>query len=225
MVIVPINSRLSRGNAQEFSGCGYFDSEHLGAADLDRGALRSALLTDRANWVRLAMDEGRWDECCQALADELSEVLRAHVGPTARVALYHAFKNELDVSRLADAWCAAGGEVLLPVVQHKHAPLGFAPYRGAEYLAAGAYGIMEPVGGEVLQGPEGIDAVVIPCVGFNQEGYRLGYGGGYYDRTLARWQTQAESVPVLLGVALKQACVPLVPMAHDVPMDAVVCVI
>ena len=83
------------------------------------------------------------------------------------------------------------------------------------------FAIDEPRGGERLA-PEGLAVALMPLVGFDEAGNRLGNGAGYYDRLLARRHGR-RGAPVLVGVAFEcQRCPPLEAMPHDVPLDAVV---
>jgi 5,10-methenyltetrahydrofolate synthetase len=64
------------------------------------------------------------------------------------------------------------------------------------------------------------DVVLVPCVGFTADGFRLGYGGGYFDRTLAGWLPPR---PLALGVGFELARLPAFPhAAHDQPLDALI---
>lgn len=71
-------------------------------------------------------------------------------------------------------------------------------------------GVAIPASGEEVQP----DALLIPCVGFNEQRYRLGYGGGFYDRTLAQ-----AGRPVTVGIAYESARTRFDADAHDVPLD------
>ena len=82
-------------------------------------------------------------------------------------------------------------------------------------MKLGAYGIPVPDNTE----PVNIDIVLIPMVGFDQQGYRLGYGSGYYDRTLAI----SEPCPLVIGIAFEMFRLDSVyPQAHDIPMDFII---
>ena len=157
----------------------------------------------------------------EQLTRELMAWLTDCVEQTATIALYWAFEGEIDLQPLMDRWRAQGGRVLLPIVHEKNAPLLFAPYRGLTSMQKGAYGILEPMydENELIAASEGISILFAPCVGFNAAGYRLGYGGGYYDRTLANWREQREKLPITVGVADDWAQVDLLPDEFDVALD------
>ncbi|WP_420223566.1 5-formyltetrahydrofolate cyclo-ligase [Pigmentiphaga litoralis] len=87
-------------------------------------------------------------------------------------------------------------------------------------MASGAYGIPEP-DGDVVTAP---DLVLVPLLGFTNDADRIGYGGGYYDRTLAEWRARGVTVR---SIGIAYACSRLapgehVPEPHDVRLDAVV---
>src|SRR5690606_11763919 len=79
-----------------------------------------------------------------------------------------------------------------------------------------AYGIPKPKDTEVVHPT----LIFVPCVGYGPGGYRLGYGGGFYDRTLANWSPR----PVTVGLGYDFAFLPMLrPEPHDVPLDAILC--
>jgi 5,10-methenyltetrahydrofolate synthetase len=109
----------------------------------------------------------------------------------------------------------AGGRCALPVIVEERSPMVFRPWRPEVKLVPGVWNIPEPPLGEMVVP----DIVVTPVVGFDAAGFRLGYGGGYFDRTLA---SLAER-PLVIGVGYAQAALSTIyPLPHDVPLDAVV---
>jgi 5,10-methenyltetrahydrofolate synthetase len=90
---------------------------------------------------------------------------------------------------------ALGARLLLPVVVQKDAALEFAEWRIGEAMVKDAMGVAVPA--ELRLQAAYPPALLVPCLGFNPQGYRLGYGGGFYDRTLARHEPR----PQTLGIA------------------------
>lgn len=101
------------------------------------------------------------------------------------------------------------------VVVQRNTPLAFRSWRRGEALQPGVWNIPVPSDGAVVTP----DIVNAPAVGFDPACYRLGYGGGYFDRTLAAFSRP----PRIIGVAYaRQAIRTIYPQAHDVPMDMIV---
>jgi 5,10-methenyltetrahydrofolate synthetase len=104
----------------------------------------------------------------------------------------------------------------MPVVETLAAPMVFRPWTPEAAMGVDPYGIPVPAGTSVSPPP---DFLLLPLVAFDDAGYRLGYGGGYFDRTLAVLSPR----PVVCGVGFELARTADVrPQAHDVPMDLVV---
>lgn len=129
--------------------------------------------------------------------------------------IYWPFRGEIDVRDLAERHIANGGEAALPVVVTKAAPLEFWRWRPGMKLDRGIWNIPIPAERDVVQP----DALIIPLVGFDKQGYRLGYGGGYYDRTIASMQPQ----PFRIGLGYAEFELPTIqPQPHDIAMNAIV---
>jgi len=124
-------------------------------------------------------------------------------------------RNEYDARHLARRLRARGALTALPVVVAPRSPLVFREWHPGVALAEGPLGIPYPAASQELVP----DHLLLPMNGWDAGGYRLGYGGGYFDRTLASLAPR----PTVIGVALEQArLATLHPQPWDVPMDFVV---
>ncbi|MDO9402853.1 MAG: 5-formyltetrahydrofolate cyclo-ligase [Polaromonas sp.] len=101
----------------------------------------------------------------------------------------------------------------LPVVDKVHKTLTFHAWYPGCPMEEDAYGIPKPKDTEIIVPT----LLFVPCVGYGPGGYRLGYGGGFYDRTLATLQPK----PVTVGLGFTHGWLPdMEPEAHDIPLDA-----
>lgn len=134
----------------------------------------------------------------------------------AVLALCWPYRNEYDARFLAKRLRDRGAVTALPVVVAPRAPLLFREWHPGTALARGVYDIPYPTDASPEVQP---DAVLLPMNGFDEAGYRLGYGGGFFDRTLAA----AAKRPLVIGVTFELARIPTIhPQPYDVPMDYVV---
>jgi 5,10-methenyltetrahydrofolate synthetase len=100
----------------------------------------------------------------------------------------------------------------LPVVVDKDAPLRFVNWTPGDAMLKDGFGVAIPASGEVVS-PQ---ALLIPCVGFNRQRLRLGYGGGFYDRTLA-----VDPRPTTVGIGYACGLVDFDGAAHDIALDMI----
>ena len=128
---------------------------------------------------------------------------------------YWPIRGELDLRELARRHVEAGGTVALPVVVAKNAPVEFWQWENGAAMQRGFWNIPVPAERRV----EKPDVLAIPLVGFDTAGFRLGYGGGYYDRTLASLSPR----PYCIGVGYDDAELETIhPQPHDIPMNVIV---
>jgi 5-formyltetrahydrofolate cyclo-ligase len=142
----------------------------------------------------------------------------AHVNlaPREIVAVYWPIRDELDCRPVMALLVDAGQPLCLPVVVGSEAPLQLRLWASGAPLYPAGFGTLAPEEAAQLVEP---DVIVMPLLGFDRLGTRLGYGGGYYDRTLAILTKR----PRLVGYAFACQEIDSVPRdPHDVPLDAVV---
>jgi 5,10-methenyltetrahydrofolate synthetase len=183
--------------------------------DTCRTAQRRALRRDA-----LARRKTLGDEDLALRSQAICRLLAANFPQLAvlRVGFCWPVNNEPDVRAALETWRAAGDAAfaaLLPVVVEANTALAFRAWQPGMALSADRYGIPTPVAGDFLQ-PQ---ALLSPLTAFDTAGFRLGYGGGYFDRTLAGLRPR----PLAIGVGFELSRVESVfPEPHDERLDAVV---
>jgi len=175
-------------------------------------ALRAKLLAAR---VATAADHA----LNGSLAGHLGALL-ARIEP-ACIGFYWPLRGEFDARALIASWLASDPRrsAALPVIRERHTALEFHAWMPDAPMREGHHRIPEPA----CDAPAVPDLLLVPCVGFDADGYRLGYGGGYYDRTLANWP--GATAPVTVGIAYEACRIAtglLEREAHDLPLDAIV---
>lgn len=173
-----------------------------------RKELRQQLLARRT--ASTPAERAAWNQAIDAHLEAGFAALAGRV-----VGFCWPYKGEPDPRSFIRRQRRQGTRVVLPAVVAKAHPLEFREWWPQAPMAAGALGIPMPVGTPVLVP----DAVLVPPVGFDAGGWRLGYGGGYFDRTLAALAPR----PVAICVAYEIARIPTIhPQPHDIPMQFVV---
>ncbi len=137
------------------------------------------------------------------------------------VAAFIPIHSEIDVLPLMHALQDAGHTLALPCIKRKAHPLEFRNFTLGDKLRRGAFGTREPMRNAALVTP---DIVLLPMLAYARDGYRLGYGGGFYDRTLASLrQIESNAGEIYAcGVAYAGQEVPTVPTdQYDEKLDGV----
>lgn len=131
------------------------------------------------------------------------------------VSVYWPFRGEPDLRNWAVRVISRGGRIALPVVIKKAWPLEFRAWSPGDPLERGVWNILVPANGPAILP----DVVIAPVVGFDDANYRLGYGGGFFDRTLAAMPKR----PLVVGVGYAGSRIATIyPQPHDIPMDIIV---
>ena len=184
-------------------------------------------LQRKANWRKQLVEERLHLEDRLARNDALQRVLRVWLvdRPDVVIGAYWPIKGEFDPLPALFRWQEAGMEadamgatrrrrIGLPVINKIDKTLTFHTWYPGCPMEEDAYGIPKPKDTEIIQPT----LLFVPCVGYGPGGYRLGYGGGFYDRTLAALQPK----PFTVGLGYTNGFLPdLEPEPHDVPLDAI----
>lgn len=174
---------------------------HQDGTVLDEAAAAKAQLRTRMRALRRELPADVAASAAREAAERVIAVLTSY-GPTGReVALFRSLPQEIDTDPLALRLQAAGAALSLPRIVGRHAALHFHRWSPGEPLRTGAIGVQEPLPDRPEVTPE---VVVVPMLAFDQRGYRLGYGGGYYDRTLAELRDRGAVLAIGLAFALQQ---------------------
>lgn len=190
-------------------------NHHIEARSLDRSAIMPWRKAERqriiAERLSLSADERR--RHAEMIGRHLSAALGNVQGRT--IGVYWPIRSEPNLRPWMEQINARGAQCALPVVVERHAPLVFRTWRPGATMASGIWNIPVPADGvDVLP-----DIVVSPVVGFDPACYRLGYGGGFYDRTLAALARR----PLVIGVGFAMSAVTTIhPLPHDIPMQFIV---
>ncbi|HKI64240.1 MAG TPA: 5-formyltetrahydrofolate cyclo-ligase [Burkholderiales bacterium] len=163
--------------------------------------------------ARLALDAATLESWRQSIDTYIERTFPGLAKAT--VAICWPIRNEYDPRHLARRLRERGARTVLPVVVAPRTPLAFREWHPGVRLAAGAMDIPYPVDSAELAP----DAVLLPMNGWDAHGYRLGYGGGFFDRTLASLARK----PATIGVSYELARLETIhPQAWDIPLDYVV---
>jgi 5-formyltetrahydrofolate cyclo-ligase len=167
----------------------------------EKAGLRQAALAARQN-------------CDPVLGESLAKnVMRqAPPPPGAIIAGFWPLPGEIDILPLLHALAEGGWPLCLPVTPRRGFPLTFRTWKPGDPLTPGRFNTRHPTGPETVP-----DYILVPLLAFDRAGNRLGYGGGYYDRTLAQLPTAFR-----LGCAFSAQEMPRIPTGpEDVTLHAI----
>jgi 5-formyltetrahydrofolate cyclo-ligase len=175
----------------------------------DKPELRAAALARRE-----ALSVAQREVAAQRLA---ARALPFDIAPGMIVAGYVPMRSEIDPRPLLQKFAARGARLALPAIVTRDAPLIFRSWRIDDELERGPFGTLQPADSAAPLQP---DIVLVPLAAFDRRGHRIGYGGGYYDRTLQK--LRAAATIVAAGVAFAMQEVETIPASpHDALLDIV----
>lgn len=176
---------------------------------LSKSDLRKEARARRAQFARALPD---FAQHIAAFSDQLN------VRKSAVIAGYWPVRDEADPRGLMQALKDRGATLAFPRIDAEHAALSFRGWRESDALLDNRHGIPEPRADAAIVTP---DVVLVPLLAFDAQGHRLGYGGGYYDRTLEALRSQGKVLAI--GIAYAGQEVQTLPReAHDRALDLVV---
>ena len=155
----------------------------------DKNAIRIQYLAKRER-----MDSFNASVASNALILRLMDVISANA---TTIASYRPIRNEVDLTKAMQLCVARGQRLCLPVVEGQDKPLFFRRWRLEDTLEKGRYGVEVPPSNALAAKP---DVLLVPLVAFDRNLHRLGYGAGYYDRTIRAYRQQEKKVQIV-GIA------------------------
>jgi 5-formyltetrahydrofolate cyclo-ligase len=180
-------------------------------------------LTDLHLWKkeqRQTASKHRKTLVCESAALKAAEFFLTYLKPTPdqHVAIFYPLGSEIDTKFLGEKLHALGISVLLPVVTAKETPLTFRKWTSGDPLIRGSFNVLEPADDKKEEIP---DILIVPLLAFDGHGFRLGYGGGFYDRTLEK--LRADKSCVAVGYAYAGQEIEKVAVGpHDQPLNWIV---
>lgn len=182
--------------------------EHIADSCVFRAALRREKLA-----ARMALDENTRLALSTRIEAHLAALLLALAPST--LAFCAAVRGEFDARPLVSLLVRRGWQAAMPVIAAVPAPMSFRTWTPSSAMGRDQYGIPFPLDGAAIVP----SIVLLPLVAFDAQGFRLGYGGGYFDRTLATLVPRPQAIGV--GFELGRVA-DIRPRAHDIVLDAVV---
>lgn len=172
----------------------------------DKATLRTALLATRS-----AISDDQRQQWNARIAAQVLQ--RVEEGGITSLGIFWPLRGEPDLQALYVVLAELGVDLALPVVDGPTLPLRFVAWAPGAALTRDAMGVQVPVQGASLK-PQ---ALLVPCLGFTPARLRLGYGGGFYDRTLATTPR-----PQTIGIAYACGSCDFPSEPHDVALDEIV---
>ncbi len=162
--------------------------------------------------ARRAITQKQRQEWDQQIAGQVLVWCRTH--PVKCIGIYSPIQSEPDLRAIFPEIATLGIQLALPTAPIRNQSLVFLAWEPGQALMKDRYGVLIPTETATVVQP---DVLFIPCVGYNLRGFRLGYGGGFYDRTLATIPR-----PQAIGIAYRIGLCDLQEFDYDIPMNSII---
>ncbi len=169
----------------------------------------------RAGFARRKQAYGAQGDAAGRAAAHLLDYVES-VGAPENIAAYMPIRTELDPLPAMRALVEKGHRVAVPVIVGTGLPLSFREWRPDSVMVTGPFGAQVPQEGAFLMP----DLLVVPLVAFDDRGYRMGYGGGFYDRSLELLRAKRPTLAAGYGFSAQKGAVPV--EKTDQPLDAMI---
>tara|TARA_B100001029_G_scaffold146234_1_gene126755 strand:- start:205 stop:780 length:576 start_codon:yes stop_codon:yes gene_type:complete len=126
-----------------------------------------------------------------------------------KIGSYFSFRNEISTNLIHELLFSLGLEISLPCINDKNQNLIFRNWKANDDLEKNKYGILQPKEDAIEDCPR---MIIVPLVGFSMSGYRLGYGGGYYDRFMDKKNNSDKIISVGFGYSFQEM--------NDLPVES-----
>ena len=150
------------------------------------------------------------------IAETISGIL--DIPSQSKVSVFWPLAEELDTLPILHALNAAGHQVLLPIMQGSGKPLLFGAWAPGDVLVEAAFKTLEPSPEQPRMTP---NIMLCPLLAFDRKGYRMGYGGGFYDRSIAQFKAQGELLTIGIAFAAQEVDA-IITGEFDEPLDMIV---
>jgi len=187
----------------------------LPAANADWPTIREWRKQTRAKLLEQRIGISAEDRA--AWSERISQALAAALEPYAGqlIGFYWPFRGEYDPRSILSSMRDKGSRLALPVIVEREQPLVFREWSPGSLMTQGVWNVPMPESGEAVLP----DLLVVPLVGFDEQGYRLGYGGGFYDRTIAAMTTKPRTIDVGFELGHLET---IYPQPHDIPLETII---
>jgi len=171
--------------------------------------------------IRSELRERRWNIPCderERISQKICASLEQVISPGGTILVYCAKEPEVETCWFIDHLLEIERKVVVPIIEEKIIGLRLSYINSREVLKPSTFHVPEPVGYELPADPKDITCAIIPMLGFDKAGGRIGYGAGYYDRFLSLNPHIKK-----IGVAYSVQEVPTIPVQdHDIRMDGII---